>query len=469
MEAHIKEFLKQLGFSGVDRPMAQQVGQWWEWYTATADWYSSTDIDTNAGRTYKVERLTIKPARMVCQEFASLILSEGTAAAAEDETTDEFLQAWMEETDFWPVSQGVTERAMALGTAGWALRVENVQVSRVFRRVVPSERVRVIPERYDARHIVPLTYDSRRCSECLFISSVVERGKQLTQAQAHVLNQNGTYRIETAFFDDKGRRVELESVLPTLETGSTKPLFGLARPALENSYEDYSPFGVSVFDDAIGAVKLTDAAVDNMYRDIWLGQKMLFLDERMLTTDSNNNIVVPRAQDQQLFRKTEAGDVPGGSLIDEYNPDLRVEDNRTALRTALIVLGERTGLGADYFDFESRTTVGPKTATEVMAEDNDLFRTVKKHERALERPIVTVLQGALELYRTIGGISLPESDVHMLFDDSIFEDTASKRKRDLEDVASGLMKPWEYRMKWYGEDEETAKAMTTFDELPPEE
>ena len=30
---------------------------------------------------------------------------------------------------------------------------------------------------------------------------------------------------------------------------------------------------------------------------------------------------------------------------------------------------------------------------------------------------------------------------------------------DRQDVAMGVMHTWEYRMKWYGEDEETAKRM----------
>lgn len=467
MEAHI-DWLKSLGYSDVERPLASKVSEWWGWYTADNDWYSSTEVSAADRRTYKVERLSIKPAKMVCQEFASLVLSEGTAVAAEDESTDKFLQAWLEDIDFWAVSQGVTERAFALGTAAWALRVENVAVGRLFKRVVVSPSLRVIPERYDARHIIPISYDSRRCTECAFLSTVLHGGKTLTQAQAHVLGIDGKYVIETAYFDKKGARVAVPGVLPTLNTGSVVPLFALARPAIENVHADYSPFGASIFDDAIGAVKLTDAAIDNMYRDIWLGQKMLFLDERMLGHDDEGNTVVPRASDQQLFRKTESGDV-SSKMIEEYNPELRVEENRLAFKTAIGALGMRVGLGPDYFDLESRDNAGPKTATEVMAEDSDLFRTVKKHERALERPIVTILEGVLSLYRIIGGVTLPESDVHVLFDDSIFEDTASKRKRDLEDVAAGLMMPWEYRMKWYGEDEATARQMTTYEELPPEE
>ena len=44
------------------------------------------------------------------------------------------------------------------------------------------------------------------------------------------------------------------------------------------------------------------------------------------------------------------------------------------------------------------------------------------------------------------------------FNDSILTDEETERKQDMADVAAGFMHHWEYRMKWYGEDEETAKA-----------
>ena len=34
----------------------------------------------------------------------------------------------------------------------------------------------------------------------------------------------------------------------------------------------------------------------------------------------------------------------------------------------------------------------------------------------------------------------------------------TERKQDLQDVSVGAMPLWEYRMKWYGEDEKTAKS-----------
>ena len=47
------------------------------------------------------------------------------------------------------------------------------------------------------------------------------------------------------------------------------------------------------------------------------------------------------------------------------------------------------------------------------------------------------------------------------FEDSILADDETKRASDRQDVSMGIMPLWEYRMKWYGEDEETAKKMTS--------
>jgi A118 family predicted phage portal protein len=195
---------------------------------------------------------------------------------------------------------------------------------------------------------------------------------------------------------------------------------------------------------------------------------MLFLDERMLEKDSAGNVVVPRERDQQLFRKTEM-DTGSTQMIEDYNPDLRVDDNRLALRTGLTLLGQRCGMGAGYFDFDEAS--GLKTATEVISEQSDLFRSVRKHENALAVSIDAILTGVLSLARIVAGASIPEDTgtVDVVFDDSVIEDTGALRRRDLEDVAAQLMQPYEYRMRWYGEDEPTARRMVEGEPLPPEE
>ena len=56
------------------------------------------------------------------------------------------------------------------------------------------------------------------------------------------------------------------------------------------------------------------------------------------------------------------------------------------------------------------------------------------------------------------GEGLPEEgDVSVIYDDSIVQDTASEKRQDMDEVAAGLLEPWEYRAKWRGEDEATAR------------
>lgn len=43
------------------------------------------------------------------------------------------------------------------------------------------------------------------------------------------------------------------------------------------------------------------------------------------------------------------------------------------------------------------------------------------------------------------------------FKDSILTDEETERKQDIQDLGLGILKPEEYRAKWYSEDIETAK------------
>ena len=50
-----------------------------------------------------------------------------------------------------------------------------------------------------------------------------------------------------------------------------------------------------------------------------------------------------------------------------------------------------------------------------------------------------------------------DENLEVKFDDSIIEDVETERARDRADVNLGVMSEVEYRMKWFNEDEETAR------------
>jgi hypothetical protein len=69
------EHLRRSGYPEAELLLPAKVAEWWGWYTATGSWYSSEETGTD-GRTYRVQRISMKPARMVCQEWVSLLLNE---------------------------------------------------------------------------------------------------------------------------------------------------------------------------------------------------------------------------------------------------------------------------------------------------------------------------------------------------------------------------------------------------------
>jgi A118 family predicted phage portal protein len=348
------------------------------------------------------------------------------------------------------------ERCMALGTSAWALNLKRLNANGT-----PSAATEITLKRFDARSITPLTFDDDDCTECMFTSSTTVRGKVLEQAQVYCLGQNGTYEIHTAFFD-RDKQVERPGITSMVDTKIKTPPFALLRPGVDNTYWENSPFGVSVFDRALGAVQLTDMAVDNMNRDIYTGQKMVFLPLGMLETDKNGEYVIPRAEMQQYFIKFEDNGLgERDKPVFEYNPDLRVADNRLAIKTGLELLGQRSGLGKSYYSIDDNKTVQPKTATEVSADSAELLRNAKKHEQSILPAIETICTAATQLATVFQGVTLPDitGKVTVVFGDNIIEDDSVARARDREDVSAGLMAGWRYIKKWEAVDDKTAQEM----------
>lgn len=98
-----------------------------------------------------------------------------------------------------------------------------------------------------------------------------------------------------------------------------------------------------------------------------------------------------------------------------------------------------------------------KTATEVSADNSALMRNIRRHEHALEVSITGICRALLAVERAFG-VGLPdEGGIRVGFDDSIITDTTAEKRQDMDEVAAGLLEPWEYRAKWHGEDERTAR------------
>lgn len=294
----------------------------------------------------------------------------------------DWLDGFFSATGFWGRAQETVVRSFGLGTGALALWMD-------------TARREVCVRHYDARMVVPLSWDAEGVRECAFVTRAFDRGRALDQLQMHLVGAGGTYRIRTACFDDEGNAVEPVGVAPEVDTGSRVPTFGIVRPAVPNTRIDCSPYGQSVFADTVDAIQSMDLAFDALINEVDAGKMRIFLSNVMFDQEkdtSGRRVPIPFGKgDYTVFRKVMSTE----DTIQEFAPALRTDAQSRALRLALQVLGDLCGPGINYFDFDNVGYV--KTATELSDE---------------------------------GG-------VRVVFDDSIVQDTTSEKRQDMDEVAAG--------------------------------
>lgn len=443
----VTQYLKRRGFSCVDDSWYSLIRLWQSWYQGKVPAFHCYR-QYNGRRKVTRTRKTLGMAKTIPEDWANLALNEKVDIVISKATVGKRIHQVLKDNNFRVLANQLLELSFALGTGAFVEYLE-------------GNRVRIDYVR--AGLIYPLAWDNGEVLECAFASErVVEKEKQLTLT-IHRRDEHGFYVLENHLFRRQGN-VLTELNLPTgveaeVHTGSAVPLFQLIRPNIVNNLDLNCPMGVSVFANAIDQLEGVDLVYDSYQNEFRLGRKRITVPitmARMVMEDSET--VTPVFDDND----TEFYAVPamegGENKIVEHNMELRHEAHEAAIKSGLALLSYKCGMGDDRYSFNHGQV---KTAKEVVSDKSDLFQSLKKHELLLERALV----GLVEAVASLLGLGVGFETV-VNFDDSIIEDSDSTRQRDLQEVRDGLMQKWEFRMKWYGEDEATAKAMCPPDSAP---
>ena len=439
---------------------------WWEGYNNGFHHYNTTGPDGSVkGR----EMYTMRMAKRVCESWAALLMNEQTTL----ELSDRNSQAWLcgdeneggllSEMSFWDAANELVELAFRSGTGAFVMRLEGVKISG--EKILRDEHSRIFVERLPAECILPITVTHGEIRDVAFMSEIMLNGKRCVYLETHILGKDG-YTITNDFFEE-GENDNFSpvagpsGVLHTIHTHSSVPWFGIIRPNLVVNLpaaEQLPGMGMSVYANAIDQLKACDMAFNNFVRDFYLGGKKVFYDKRLIRYDASGHAIVPDDISQQLFVQLGDGSDLDGSRnpIVEYNPSLRVEDNRKGIQSALDYLSFECGFGTRYFRFDAGT--GQVTATQYTGERQDMRQNVNKHQITIRTGLVRIIRALLYAGKNFLGANVdPDCDIRVLFDDSYISDSASERETDRQDVQDGLFAKWEYRMRWRGESEADAK------------
>ena len=222
---------------------------------------------------------------------------------------------------------------------------------------------------------------------------------------------------------------------------------------VNNADEDESnPMGVAIFANAISTLMKLDIEYDSYCNEFELGKKRIFVAPEMLQNIDGSMAFDP--DDTVFYKLPDNYNKDEEGMIHEINMDIRAEQHSKAINDDLNYLSMKCGFGTERYRFDGGEA---KTATEVISENSDMYRMLKKHEIILEDAIKQLVRIIIRLGITVDQPLNPETKITIDFDDSIIEDKEAERNSDRQDVSMGAMRLEEYRAKWYGETEEQAK------------
>ena len=293
--------------------------------------------------------------------------------------------------------------------------------------------------------------------------------KDVYYLELHELKDKG-YQVTNKFFiKDDGTEIKVDGVVDTYNTLSDVPLFSIGKISRLNPISDNNGLGISLFGDSMDQLLILDLVYNNFGMDFKLGQKVLVINKKLTRietedyTDGNGEI---RTREKVVYpsdiRKQQFMEI-GNDLMDdgtekpyifEYNPDLRVGDNKTGVQFALDNLSFKVGFGTHYYSFESGNIA---TATEAVLSNKDFVNNGNKNRKAVNEYLIGICRALLLCEKMLGNSKIDEKQNIEIADvDGFLEDDATTRQKAKEDVSMGLMSKKRYLMKVYGMTEKEA-------------
>ena len=459
---NIFNYFRRHGIDTVDASFYQKIDEWISWYNSNVRQFSTYKVYSGRGTCKKCRRKSMGMAKKLSEDIADLLLNERVMITLEDEPTQEFVKKVLNDNHFLVTGNDYQERKAYTGTVAYIPYLYNAIVQE--DGIVSGGKIGI--NYVDAKNIFPVSWSNGSVTECIFTFVHTIKQKKYVQIQFHRMDENGMYVIENSVLEcakgsAEGRELteqEWKQLKPftnlavRTETGSSEPQFVIDRLNITNNADESNPMGIAIFANSIDVLKKLDMEYDSYGNEFDLGRKRIFVAPEMLSNIDGTPAFDP--EDSVFYSLPEDYDKSQTGLIKEVDMSLRVEEHSKAINDDLNYLSLKCGFGTERYRFDG---TGVKTATEVISENSDMYRMLKKHEIILDDVLKQLIQIIIRLGIVTGNVLDINTDIVIAFDDSIIEDKGAERQQDRQDVSMGVMRHEEYRAKWYGETVEQAR------------
>ena len=395
MEGCVKDFLQKKGYTVNDNALSK--------IQVCDDWYSNRIIEdfhkrkTLNGIPYELSRLNF--GKRCCSDDANLC--EVLEINAGDGEQADYVAAVLDGSKFNTQYRKQLEKTSADGTTACYIRLDNV----TFMDDGSVQGGEIKLNYVEADAFLPLTVDNDIVTEAAFSGSTLVKGRKQSTLVLFTI-ENGLYTAETHVFDDKGGEVKDKETI--VQLGDVKP-FAVMRNAEVNNLDDMEGYGLPKLWDAIPALKVVDLCYNVLFSDLDKAEKIILVNELLCEFDDNGKPKMTTEQKKLFVLVGEKlPDPQDEALIQEYNPEIRIDQITKAFELALSLLSMSFGYGTKKYSFENGQIT---TATEYVGERQDQMQELNRQRQEAIRYIQDIckavkysLQGTTQGRYLTGGV-----------------------------------------------------------------
>lgn len=466
----IKE-LNALGYNTVPEDFYSEVDVWKSWYDGDVKTFHHYSVYNGVSRV-KCRRHTLGMAKKVCEDWADLLMNEKVQITLEGKKEQAFFDEVCKNNNFAIKINEMQELKAAYGTAAIVPRVSDVTVDEATGDVIGNSG-KIHLDYCTATEIFPLSWENGIISECAFVVGKTVKNRNYVYFQIHHKNSEENYVIENLLYSESNGNLKpvplhsvagFENVPEQIETNSQYKQFVIDKLNIANNVSHYIPMGISVFANAIDQLKGVDIAYDSYVNEFILGKKRVYVKPEAVKSIDGEPVFDPN--DTIFYILPE--DSADGTLINQADSTLRTAEHNTGIQDMLNILSAKCGFGEKHYSFDGASVA---TATQVISENSNMFRTLKKHEIPLEQALTELCRIILRLGNQYLSAGLNEDvEISIDFDDSIIEDKDAEFNKVRDMLSMGLMRADEARAIIMNEDIETARAaLPSTEDLTDEE
>ena len=462
-----EDLKKQLHKKGVDIINTDYYGLievWKSWYKGSVDDFHFYNIKIADGSTVQCEKKTMSMGKKSAEDMMKLNWSNKCNIKLGDDEKTKKLWSVLDskQNNFTIMFPQMLELAFALGTTGMNEYKDQLGRTRIEYMNDPSC---IVPYAYDNFNITGfVTFDQWQENEknkpvfythLTYHEFKIVRNEKNNELKPVYTKLNELYKSKDP--NILGKEISFNEKYPNVEETVTyetdTPHFQIIKPPIVNNIDISNPMGMSIFGNSIDKLKAIDNKYDSFDMEFIDGRRRILVDKKALK--SSPQVEVDGTISQQLYfdrndRTYVAMNGMENQPIKDISFDLRYKEHIDSINAELSWFSSGIGLGESYYKFDGG---GKATATEILSEDDEAFRTKQSYETPIKDVIIDLVKSICYLEN----IEISEDEIQVEFDYSRFENQEKTQQRLEREVNMGITSKVEYREKVYGEEEKIAK------------